>query len=230
MNILAFDTSSEACTVALLNNETIFGKTVLNKNTHSANLMPMIDDVLKEAKLDINEVDYIACVVGPGSFTGIRIGVSTAKGLAHALNCKCVPLNSIEAIAMSCSNVKTPICSALDARSKQVYAGVYKVIDKNIETIIDSNALHIDEFINKINILNLDVTFAGIGSNVNKSNIESNIQNKYKLLDINYPTPDGLINLAKLKLQNSVDYKSLMPLYLREPQAVRKMKQENSKA
>ena len=66
--------------------------------------------------------------------------------------------------------------------------------------------------------------------NVNKSNIESNIQNKYKLLDINYPTPDGLINLAKLKLQNSVDYKSLMPLYLREPQAVRKMKQENSKA
>lgn len=230
MNILAFDTSSEACTVALLNNETIYGKTILNKNTHSANLMPMIDDVLKEVKLDINEVNYIACVVGPGSFTGIRIGVSTAKGLAHALNCKCVPLNSLEAIAMSCYNIKTPICSALDARLQQVYAGVYKVIDKNIETIIASNALHIDELINKINILNLDVTFAGIGSGVNKSNIESNIKNKFKILDIKYPTSDGLINLAKSKLQNSVDYKLLMPLYLREPQAVRKMKQENSKA
>lgn len=230
MNILAFDTSSEACTVALLNNETIYGKTILNKNTHSANLMPMIDDVLKEVKLDINELNYIACVVGPGSFTGIRIGVSTAKGLAHALNCKCVPLNSLEAIAMSCYNIKTPICSALDARSQQVYAGVYKVIDKNIETIIASNALHIDELINKINILNLDVTFAGIGSGVNKSNIESNIKNKFKILDIKYPTSDGLINLAKSKLQNSVDYKLLMPLYLREPQAVRKMKQENSKA
>lgn len=228
MNILAFDTSSEACTVALLNNETIFGKTILNKNTHSANLMPMIDDVLKKAKLDINELDYVACVIGPGSFTGIRIGVSTAKGLAHALNCKCIPLNSLEAVAMSCSNIITPICSALDARSKQVYAGVY-MVNKDIDTIIDSCALHIDDLITKINKLNLDVTFAGIGSVVNKSSIESNIKSKYKLLDINYPTSDGLINLAKLKLQNSVDYRSLMPLYLREPQAVRKFNQDNSK-
>lgn len=225
MNILAFDTSSEACSVALLCNDHLFCNTVTNKNTHSANLMPMINSTLNDAKISINEIDYIACVVGPGSFTGIRIGVSTAKGLGHGLNCKCIPINSLEALALSSPANDTLICSALDARSGQIYAGAYKTSPNGIETVIDKSAMHISEFIEKIKLLNTECTFVGIGNLVNEKIIQQNSTFPYKLLNIKYPSCESLVALAKLNIDKAVSYKELMPLYLREPQAVRMMNQ-----
>lgn len=229
MNIIAFDTSAKACTVSLLANDKTYFESRLNGNTHSVNLMPMINNQLSNAGILPNQLDYIACVVGPGSFTGVRIGVSVAKGMAHGISYKCIPLNALEALAENCKTENTLICPAYDARSNQLYCAAYIRENNRLKNIITMNAMSVDEYIDKINELDIeyDISFIGDGAINYRKFFAKKIIRKNNLIDISYPTGDDILSLALSKVNDCVSYNDLMPLYLREPQAVRLRNSKN---
>ena len=125
MKILAVDTSSAICSVALLDDDKLIDEINLdNGRTHSENLMPLVDEIIRKNNLAVNDIEFIACCVGPGSFTGIRIGVSSIKAIAEILNVKLAQVTSLETLAANVENEET-IVSLIDARNNQVYCGIF---------------------------------------------------------------------------------------------------------
>ena len=125
MKILTIDTSSEVCSVALLEDDKLIDKNELdNGKTHSETLMVLIDELLKRNNVDIKDINLFGCDVGPGSFTGIRIGVSTIKAMAEVLNVKIASVTSLEVLARNVQDRKI-IASIIDARNDQVYLGIF---------------------------------------------------------------------------------------------------------
>ena len=169
MIVLAISTSSNICSVALLNeNKCIKELNITDTKTHSENLMPLIDRVFKETGLTLNDINLLACDIGPGSFTGIRIGISTIKAFAEFKNIPIIPVSSLEALAY---NVKTKknICSLIDARNNQVYCGVF---NKNFEDMYF--ALDINETLDSIkNYVDANTTFVGNAAVLHKNLIQN---------------------------------------------------------
>ena len=130
MKILAIDTSSEICSTAILENDKIIDENNLdNGRTHSENLMPLVDELLKRNSLRVEDIELLACSVGPGSFTGIRIGVSSMKPIAEVLNIKIASVTSLETLAKNVeAREDEKIVSLIDCKNNQVYCGVF---DKN---------------------------------------------------------------------------------------------------
>ena len=127
MNILAIDTSSQNATVAIVCEERLIGEyTINNKKTHSQIIMSLIDDMVSKSGLDINDIDVLACGIGPGSFTGLRIGIATAKALCQGLSKKIIGVSSLEVLAKSISFADKIVCPIIDARRNDVYNAVYK--------------------------------------------------------------------------------------------------------
>ena len=127
MNVLAIDTSGPVCGVAVMTAEGIrFACAVQNKRTHSVNLMPMIDAGLRATGLTLQDMDRLACTVGPGSFTGVRLGVSTLKGLAHGCGKPCAGVNALEALAAGAGAFPGVVCPIQDARAGQVYGAAFR--------------------------------------------------------------------------------------------------------
>ena len=147
MKILAIDTSSTVCSVAILENDKLIDKNELNDGkTHSENLMPLLDELLKRNSLNIKNIEMLACCVGPGSFTGIRIGVSTIKPIAEILDIKIASVTSLETLARNIENEET-IVSIIDSRNNQVYCGIF---DKNYNKKEDYLAEDISIVIDKL--------------------------------------------------------------------------------
>ena len=122
MIILVIDTSGPVCGTAVMDEEKVYSEfTAQNKNTHSASLMPMIEAALNAAGKEIGELDAVAAVTGPGSFTGVRIGVATAKGLAHGAGLPCIPVDALEALSESAGAFDGIVCPIQDARAGQVF-------------------------------------------------------------------------------------------------------------
>lgn len=152
MNILAVDTSALTATVAVMKNGVlVFENNITNALTHSETLMPMIDYALKSVKLSAGDIDLFAVSCGPGSFTGIRIGVSAIKALAYATE-KCIyGINTLEALAYNLAATDNiPICSIMDARRSQVYNGIYKFNDGKLEVVEAPRALSVEELCSTI--------------------------------------------------------------------------------
>jgi len=121
MKVLVMDTSGPVCGVAVVENDKVLCEyTVQNRNTHSANLMPMVEASLSSAGVSVCDLEAIAVVTGPGSFTGVRIGVATAKGLAHATGIPCIPVDALEALSLSAGEADGIICPIQDARAGPV--------------------------------------------------------------------------------------------------------------
>ena len=126
MNILAMDTSGPVAGVAVLNDETVvYEACAVNKFTHSASIMPMVEEAFIHSGLSLEQMDRLAVVVGPGSFTGVRIGVSTVKALAHGANIACVGVDALEALAGSVPYFDGIVCPIQDARAGQVYGAAF---------------------------------------------------------------------------------------------------------
>ena len=164
MKILAVDTSSAICSVAILEDDKLIDKNELDDGkTHSENLMPLLDELLKRNSIDIKEIELIACTVGPGSFTGIRIGVATIKPIAEVLDIKVASVMSLEALARNVEN-KEIIVSLIDARNNQVYAGIFdEKYNKKEEYIADD----INEVIKVLEKYE-GITFVGNGAILHK--------------------------------------------------------------
>lgn len=164
MKILAIDSSGLVASTALLVDQILVGEyTINNKKTHSQTLLPMIDQMMAIADVDISEVDAIAIASGPGSFTGLRIGAATAKGLAGALKVPIVPVPTLEGLAMNLAETEGLICPLMDARRNQAYYGIYSFCDGKIVCEEKPDAAPIEDIIAKINEKKESVTFLGDG-------------------------------------------------------------------
>lgn len=144
MTILCLETSTRACSVALGQNGKLLAlkESLDEKYSHAENLTVFIDEVCKQSKISLKDIDAVAVSKGPGSFTGLRIGVSTAKGLCYALNKPLIAINSLESMAVSCTSPQVLVCPMIDAKRMEVYCAVY---DDKLNEIKKTSAEIIDE-------------------------------------------------------------------------------------
>ena len=180
MKILALDSSGLVASVAIVSDDDLIGEYTVNyKKTHSQTLLPMLDEAAKMVELDLPTIDVIAVSAGPGSFTGLRIGSATAKGLALALNKEIVSVPTVDALAYNMWGCRDLVCPLMDARRNQAYTGLYRFSDGKMDTLIKQCVVQIDEIIDKINKEGQKVIFLGDGVPVFKEYIRENITVPY---------------------------------------------------
>lgn len=177
MKLLAIESSGLVASAAVFADDTIVAEfTVNNKQTHSQTLLPMIDQVVTMSGIDLKELDAIATTSGPGSFTGLRIGAATAKGLGLALHKPIVPITTLEALAFRLAGRSGNICPMMDARRNQVYTGVYRVSDMMLACVSEQEAISIEECIAKLNDMGDSVTVLGDGVPVHLETLKDKLR------------------------------------------------------
>ena len=180
MKILSIDTASNLCTVAILEDEKCIKELIINDaKNHSEKIMPAIEQVLHETGLVLKNIDLIVCDKGPGSFTGIRIGVGTALAFQDSLNIPCIGINALESLAYNISQYGL-ICSLIDAKNNNVYYGLFKHSENQYSQIGTLEFKPIDDVIYLLKSQypsNSSIYFVGNGALANKTLIEQNISN-----------------------------------------------------
>lgn len=150
--------------VAIVEDDVLIAEYTVNyKKTHSQTLLPMLDEIAKMTELDLNSIDAIAVAAGPGSFTGLRIGSATAKGLGLALKKPLIAIPTVEGLAYNLYDISGLICPIMDARRKQVYTGIYRFTDHQLKVVEDQMAVPMETVIEKLNQYGEAVTFLGDG-------------------------------------------------------------------
>ena len=223
MKVLGIDTSSLATSIAVIeDNKLICEYTVNTKKTHSQKLMPMIENMLNMSDINVNEIDMIAVCEGPGSFTGLRIAMATAKAIAHVNKLPIVGVNSVELLAGNMNLCDKKICAILDAQRTQVYTGQYKFENNQLVELKGVDVVEIDELIEELK--NTNEEWIIVGEAVYK------YEDKLKdVSNINIPAPShnvskssSLCSIAIDKYKNNIDVYdcySINPLYIRKSQA-----------
>lgn len=227
MKILAIDTSGPVCGVAILSGGAIvYEAATVNRMTHSVNLLPMIDAALQATGLTIAEMDRLACVTGPGSFTGVRIGVSTLKGLAHGASRDgddgkpCVAVDALEAMAAGAGEFSGVICPIQDARAGQVYGAAFSHGDVRPERLMPDTPMKLEEYVELIQTFGDRFLFVGDGMPVHRAKLEKLLGDAavFAKAQLAYLRPASVAHLASLEAE-TMDYRTLMPMYLRAPNA-----------
>ena len=180
MKILALDSSGMTAGVAVAEDEKIIASYSVNyRKTHSQTLLPMLDEMTRMISLDLNTIDAIALAAGPGSFTGLRIGGATAKGLGLALDKPLIAVPTLEGMAWNGWGFEGLICPLMDARAGRVYAGLYRYEDNDIKTEMDQKILKTDELIPLLNEKGGKVLFLGDGSDVYREKLTGTLTVPY---------------------------------------------------
>ena len=223
MKILGIDTSSKRCTVCILeDNNVIIELHSDDEKTHSQTLMPLIDEMFKKTDLSLKDIDMLACCVGPGSFTGVRIGISTAKAFADVYNFKTIGVSSLEGLAYNIKDeisllhtssaaetgsspenskdckdytsqsISLIICSLIDAKNENVYYGLF---DENYNKIEELSTCSIDELIDKLKRLDKPIAFVGDGALAYKEKLEQHLCK-------------SLNNFSEINLENNLETSS----------------------
>ena len=176
MRILALDSSGLVASVAIMEEEqTIAEYTVNYKKTHSQTLLPMLDEIVKMTEMDLNTIDAIAIAGGPGSFTGLRIGSATAKGLGLALGKPLIHVPTLEGLACNLYGYSSLICPIMDARRNQVYTGVYRLSEGEFQVVKEQTAIDVAVLAEQLNALGEAVTFLGDGVPVYREQLEEKL-------------------------------------------------------
>lgn len=221
MKILAIDTSSKNSSVAICDNENILSEFNINNSiTHSQTIMPMLSSALELAKIKLQNIDIFAVSSGPGSFTGIRIGMSAIKGLALGLNKPCVSISSLESLAYNFLFYNGMICSVIDAKCENVYSSIFKINNQNVIRLSEDRLISINDLCNNLLTYNKDIMIVGDATNILCS---SNISNSFIPSPINLrlqkATSIAKIALEKYNNNQMTNSENLIPLYLNKPQA-----------
>lgn len=223
MKLLAIDTSGPVCGVAILTDAGIaYECAAVNKLTHSTNLMPMVEAAFAATGLTVQDMDRIAVVTGPGSFTGVRIGVSTAKGLAHGAGKPCVAVDALEAMAAGVGEFGGIICPIQDARAGQVYGAAFSAGDPRPERLMEDIPLKVEEFVAAIQSMGDRFLFLGDGMPVQKAKLQALLGDAAVFAQPQqaFLRPAAVAYLGSLATEE-MDYLELMPMYLRAPNAER---------
>ena len=226
MKILAIDSSSLVASVAVVEDDNLLGEYTINyKKTHSQTLLPMIDQVARMIELDLSTIDAIAVSAGPGSFTGLRIGSATAKGLGLALDKPIISVPTVDAIAYNLWGCEDLICPLMDARRQQAYTGLYAFSGEDFRVIEKQDILEIPVIIDRINRMGRRVIFLGDGMATFRPYIEEHCTVPYSFAPAmsNKNRASSVACLGQLlaaagALENASDHK---PDYLKPSQAER---------
>ncbi len=235
MKLLSIECSATPCSVALSENGRILSSAFTNvKLTHSQTLMPMVESVLASSLTHISQVKALAVSAGPGSFTGIRIGISAVKGMAQADNLPCVSVSALEAMAVNYSDTECFVCGVMDARCNQVYNALFENQKGEIKRLCEDRALGIDVLVSEIEMLSQrgkTIYIVGDGAEIFYSavkgieNVEiANEQRRYQ-----NATGVAFVATGRLALGETVSPENLNPIYLRLPQAERELRKEEQK-
>ncbi len=167
MKFLAVDSSAKSASVAVIDNERLISESFVNIGlTHSETLMPMIDGTLKSAGLTISDIDSFCITVGPGSFTGIRIGLSAIKGLAQPSDKPCYGVSTLDAMVYNADDFNGIICCVMDARCSQVYNALFECKNKEIKRLTPDVAISLEELYNKLNEYDSNILLTGDGAEI----------------------------------------------------------------
>lgn len=221
MKILAIETASNLCSVSVLENNKLI-KEIISDETknHSIMLMPLIDELLNSRNLKLSDIDLFACDKGPGSFTGIRIGISTIKGFCDVLNKPCIGVSSLDALARNV-NENGYICSLIDAKHNNVYCSIYKFEDNKYIQIQDYIFDDINNILNLLNDFKNNIFFVGNCGILYKDMIKSFLNDKAIIMPDSEPTSSliGLTAFEKYNLEEDFSSLHLNPLYLKKSNA-----------
>jgi len=224
MIILGLDTSGPACSVAVSKDGAILQEIVMNTAlTHSETLMPAVEKALEGAGLSVRDADLISVIAGPGSFTGVRIGVCAARALAHAAGKKVVRVNSLHALAVGAPFVRGVVCPILDARRQQVYSAAFRYENGDMPVrILEDNALPLTEFIKALPE-NEELYFTGDGVAVHENSIREMVGSRARFAPMHARIlrASAACTIAEKNSEEAMDASLLTPIYLRLPQAER---------
>ena len=225
MKILAVDSSAKSAGVAVAENGRLISECFVNNAlTHSRTLMPMVENALSQADLTLKDIDAICVNAGPGSYTGIRIGVAAVKGLAMCDNIPCAGVSTLECIAYNFADEECIVCAAMDARCNQVYTALFRCDGVNVSRICEDKAMSIDELGDELADYVDKIYLAGDGAELCFKAFGDKIPNA-KLSGENrrYQRAFGTALAAENK-NEFIDSALLAPVYLRLPQAERELK------
>lgn len=227
MKILAVDTSATAASVAVAEENKLIGEFSINTAlTHSQTLMPMVDELLNNTGLSVNDIDAVAVNAGPGSFTGVRIGVAAVKGIAFPKNLPCVSVSTLESMAYNMLGNDCVVCSVMDARCSQVYNALFRVKGCTVTRMTDDRALSLTDLKLELQNIREKVVLVGDGAVLCNEFLGSELEN-IMLAPFNnrIQTASSVAYAAFEKINNgeTLTVDELMPVYLRLPQAQREL-------
>lgn len=226
MKILSFECSAKTASCAITEDGKVLGSVMsCVPLTHSQTLMPMAENLLRATRLEIADIDGFAVAAGPGSFTGIRIGISAVKGLAAARRLPCYPVSTLEAMAYGMNFEDAVICPVMDARCNQVYNALFRVKNGTVTRLCSDRALSIDELKNELLGFGERIILVGDGTDIVKSAIDSPFV--FAAAEhLKYQSALG-VALAAEKAE-PVSAENLNAFYLRLPQAERELKKRST--
>ena len=227
MNILMIDTSGPACGVALMKDgQIVYEAQLVSGRTHSQRVMPMVDAALEMSEMPLSSVDLFGAVLGPGSFTGVRIGVSTVKALAHAAGKGCIGVDALQALAANVQAFDGVICPILDARAQQVYGAMFRA-GAIPQRLMDDEAMKLGDYLELVDKTGEDALFLGDGVAAFREKIVERLGARAHFaapqhMNLRAGSACALAERLCAADENAVqDYIHLLPLYLRAPQAER---------
>lgn len=229
MKIFALDCASGAASVALLEGDRLLGETFSDVAlTHSQTLLPMAEELFKNTRTELKDMDIFAVSAGPGSFTGVRIGISAVKGLADAVNKPCFAVSALEAAAYPFTGFAGIVCAAMDARCNQVYTALFQ----NGERILPDSAMAVSELSEILQTHRTPVLFCADGAQKVFDAFKGTLAFPRTVApaQLRSARASSVAYLAAARLKNGeepVKARDLLPIYLRLPQAQRELNNKN---
>ena len=225
MKILAVDTSSKLCSVAILEDKNLIKKIELDNGlTHSETLMPLIQQLLNECSLSLNNINLLVSDIGPGSFTGIRIGVSSCKAFSDSLNIPCVGISSLEVLAYNIQNDGI-ICSTIDCKNNNCYFALYELNSGNYNVLIEPCAKSVNDVLDLLNSQYYNKCISFVGDGIPSEKLHSIYDNNADS-EVNKNIISSYLNVENLGtagykkfINNKKIGGEILPLYLKKPQA-----------
>ena len=215
MKVLGIDSSGLVASVAVVEDDILLAEYTVNyKKTHSQTLLPMLKEIGDMINLDLNSLDAIAIAAGPGSFTGLRIGSATAKGLGLALDKPIIPVPTVDGLAYDLWGTDKIVCPIMDARRNQVYTGIYEFCDGKLQILENQMAVSVTEIAEKLNALGREVIFLGDGVPVAPAHMNRQRASAVAVLGAQY--------YVQGRAESAMEHK---PDYLRLSQAERERKE-----
>ncbi len=229
MKILAIDSTGVAASVAVVSEDkTIANFTINNKLNHSKVLMPMLDNMLGFCNLTLDDMDYIGVSSGPGSFTGLRIGAATAKGIAHIKKIKIVSVSTLEALAYNVYDEEKIIVPLIDSRRNEAYTQFFKFNGKVLKPLTDIMCLSINDIVEKLKAYDEKIIFNGDGVKILPQLDKAKFIVAPEYLQIQSASTVGHVALNHVSNNvNIFDYLTFEPFYLKKSQAEREYEEKN---
>jgi len=234
MKILSLECSASPASVCITEDEKILSSSFINiKMTHSQTLLPMVKNSLDAAGIKLDEIDAFAISSGPGSFTGIRIGIAAVKGLAFKENIPCIGISTLEAMAQIFVNQNAIICAVMDARCNQVYNALFKVENDIITRLCDDRALMCNELADELEnkYKNQKIIITGDGADLFYNHVSESVNITLAPEHLKYQSAVGVAFAAKAAVEKgeTISPSAFLPKYLRLPQAERELKKKLNK-